>query len=258
LSLISSAQYHDDGEKDLGPTIATLSLGGDAIMTMRLKGRYWKFPKGMTLDTYDPLAPVFPGSQLYKERMEVNDYFRAGDMQAFGIAKAELFRKLKKNNNAKNASPVLTMKLKMGDMIVMHGAEMQQYFEHSVVPEGKLRFALTCRYIKPEQISENEHWKGKFNIDPKDLYTGDVDLTADDGDFSFLDNGEPEINTDLVPGTAAVGDVLDDDFVMVNAPAATSQDVEESRVDVSITPNLGDNENDPVLTLTASPTPSPN
>ena len=32
-------QYHDDGEKELGPTVATLSLGGDATMMFRPKAK---------------------------------------------------------------------------------------------------------------------------------------------------------------------------------------------------------------------------
>ena len=133
IMLTSSAQYHDDGEKDLGPTIATLSLGGDATMTIRLKKRYYEFPKGFALENYDPLAPIMPGSRLYKERIEINNYYRSGDVQGFEIAKAELFQNLKKSN-LKNAAPILTMKLKMGDMVVMHGEEMQKYFEVIFIP----------------------------------------------------------------------------------------------------------------------------
>lgn len=34
--------------------------------------------------------------------------------------------------------------------------------QHQVVPQGKLRFALTTRFVKPENIPENERWKGDF------------------------------------------------------------------------------------------------
>lgn len=37
----------------------------------------------------------------------------------------------------------------------MHGSGVQQYYEHEVVPHGTLRFALTCRYIRPDML-END------------------------------------------------------------------------------------------------------
>ena len=96
-------------------------------MTIRLKKRYYQLPKGFSLETYDPKAEVFPGSRLYKERLEINKLHEAGDDRGYKMAKAELFKNLKKGNV--NASPILTMKLRMGDMVVMHGGEMQKYFE---------------------------------------------------------------------------------------------------------------------------------
>ena len=226
-------------------------------MTLRIKQRYYRFPKDMTLDTYDPYAPLISGSQLYKERIAVNNYYRAGDLQAFEIAKAELFRKVKKCT-AKNASPVLIMKLKMGDMIVMHGAEMQKFFEHSIIPEGKLRFGLTCRYIKPEQIPESEHWKGEFNIDPAESYTGDVDLTADNADFSFLENGDAGMDVAPLSENTAVEASLGSDFIMVNSPSTTPPPNEVSAMGMPASGSLSDVENNPPITLstTASPAPS--
>ena len=52
---------------------------------------------------------------------------------------------------------------------------------------GKLRFALTSRYINPCNIPTLEHWKGNFHIDAADAYSGDQD-----GD-------------DRAPGTPGVG-----------------------------------------------------
>ncbi|KAI1500970.1 hypothetical protein F5X99DRAFT_409597 [Biscogniauxia marginata] len=54
-------------------------------------------------------------------------------------------------------------------MVVMHGRDIHKYYE---TPEGVIRFALTCRYIRPETIRDEsrrvvainngtvpEHWK---------------------------------------------------------------------------------------------------
>ena len=44
--------------------------------------------------------------------------------------------------------------------------------QHSVIPENKLRFALTARYIEPEQVDEAEHHKGHFTFLPEQIYDG--------------------------------------------------------------------------------------
>ena len=44
------------------------------------------------------------------------------------------------------------------------------------MPKGKLRFGLTGRYIKPENIPVEEHWKGEFTIAPEKVYDGDLAL----------------------------------------------------------------------------------
>ena len=49
-------------------------------------------------------------------------------------------------------------------------------FQHAVTPKGKLRYGLTGRYIKPENIPVEEHWKGNFTIPPEKVYDGDLAL----------------------------------------------------------------------------------
>ena len=41
-----------------------------------------------------------------------------------------------------------------------------------VVPEDKMRFALTARYIKPEHVTQQELERGKFSLSNKYLYDG--------------------------------------------------------------------------------------
>ncbi|KAI0838289.1 hypothetical protein F5Y06DRAFT_303962 [Hypoxylon sp. FL0890] len=90
---------HDDGEKELGPNVATLSLGSPSIMKF--------YPK-----------------------------------KGSGIGNGK--------------SPMLSMILKHGDMLVMHGEQIQKRYLHGVEPHGMHRFAMTCRYIRPETISDEE------------------------------------------------------------------------------------------------------
>ncbi|RYO09453.1 hypothetical protein AA0119_g1011 [Alternaria tenuissima] len=46
-----------------------------------------------------------------------------------------------------------------GDIVVMHGADVQKYYEHAVEHAGKLRFALTCRYIDLESLKPEDQPK---------------------------------------------------------------------------------------------------
>ena len=86
----------------------------------------------------------------------------------------------------------------------MHGFDLQKYYEvsrhhaashtfqdpiltheclslkHEVIPTGiDLRFALTCRHIKPETVPENLRHNGDIDLDEANPYDGDMDLWED-------------------------------------------------------------------------------
>lgn len=65
--------------------------------------------------------------------------------------------------------------------------------QHSVIPSDKLRFALTCRFVRPELVDASQHWKGDHVVEPGMAYDGD------------------EVSAAVSGGV--------DDFVMVDAPA---------------------------------------
>ncbi|KAJ2904878.1 hypothetical protein MKZ38_006919 [Zalerion maritima] len=97
--------YHDDGEKELGPTVATLSLGSPSVMSIRPKNRSGIQPRG--------------------------------------------------NVSSRREKPaVIRFNLYHGDMVVMHGTQIHRFYEHQVIPQGKRRYALTCRYIRPELMQD--------------------------------------------------------------------------------------------------------
>ncbi|KAI0008311.1 hypothetical protein F4779DRAFT_641977 [Xylariaceae sp. FL0662B] len=99
-------RYHDDGEKELGPTVATLSLGSPAVMQFRAK-------RNKVIGYTDDLTKKERGS-------------------------------------------LLSFVLENGDKVVMHGAMLQQNYDHQVVPVGKNRIALTCRHIREETIGDEK------------------------------------------------------------------------------------------------------
>lgn len=45
-----------------------------------------------------------------------------------------------------------------------------------VFPTDKLRFGLTCRYVKPEMVPEAMQSLGDFTLDPANPYDGDLKI----------------------------------------------------------------------------------
>ena len=148
--------YHDDGESGLGPTIGTLSLGAPGTMRVRMKSKHYS---GLSsAGVYIDAAPL-PGSLSYSARLarmpELQQLKSTLSPAAYKkhLKQVPAALALKKTHNAKD---LLTLKLAHGDMVLMHGAQLQTYYEHAVEHAGKLRFALTCRYIDPGSLTQRE------------------------------------------------------------------------------------------------------
>lgn len=114
----------------MGPTIATLSLGGEADMTIRMKERYYS-ARRIKFDPYDPNAPVIEGCQLYEKRRELNARIKGGCSDRVRRAHQAKLRKEVQKISRSSAPVILNMRLHHGDMVVMHGSDMQKYFEVS-------------------------------------------------------------------------------------------------------------------------------
>lgn len=190
-------------------------------MIIRMKAKFYFCCRDQTAETYDFLAKVKRGTYQYEERLKLAEMFkraqkqgdRSAAVQAFEDVKAAFFAKLKKDGR-KTAPAVLTMPVKHGDIVAMHGSDLQRRYEvrrscclvfpflylsppvtvrnttshqsnkkanqntphtqHTVIPKGKLRYGLTCRHIKPENIPMAERWKGDFAIKDEDIYDGGV------------------------------------------------------------------------------------
>ncbi|KAF1849111.1 uncharacterized protein K460DRAFT_330755 [Cucurbitaria berberidis CBS 394.84] len=162
--------YHDDGEYGLGPTIATLSLGAPGAMRIRMKARHYHGVS--SAGVYDD-APPLPGCQQYAARLALQpslDALKLSDSRGYTARRKEIPKELKLKSSG-NAKDVLNMLLGHGDIVVMHGAELQRYYEHAVEHAGKLRFALTCRYIDPQSLKEAD--KPDYEVGPDmDGYDG--------------------------------------------------------------------------------------
>ncbi|PSN72603.1 hypothetical protein BS50DRAFT_673327 [Corynespora cassiicola Philippines] len=163
--------YHDDGEFGLGPTIATLSLGATGTMRLRMKGRHYA---GVSNSGIYDISPPLPGCVKYKERLALHDELeslKAGDQVVYRERLRAVPKELQLKPGGKHPD-VLTMELGHGDIVVMHGFALQKYYEHSVDHGGKLRFALTCRFIEPESLKAQD--RSHYEVGP-DL--GDYDGT---------------------------------------------------------------------------------
>jgi hypothetical protein len=57
---------------------------------------------------------------------------------------------------SKGTAEPLIITLGHGDIVIMHGTDIQKYFEHEVEHKGKLRYALTCRYIDPDSLAPQD------------------------------------------------------------------------------------------------------
>ncbi|KAF2107779.1 hypothetical protein BDV96DRAFT_505799, partial [Lophiotrema nucula] len=147
--------YHDDGEFGLGPTIATLSLGAPGTMRIRMKARHYNGVSNAGV--YDD-SPPLPGGIAYTQRLALVDELsklKASDPKSYRARLKEVPKQLGLTANGK-AKDAITLTLGHGDIAIMHGAGIQRYYEHAVEHAGKLRFALTCRYIDAGSLGEGD------------------------------------------------------------------------------------------------------
>ncbi|KAK3624649.1 hypothetical protein LTR56_020899 [Elasticomyces elasticus] len=158
-------EYHDDGEEGLGPTIATLSLGGKAKMHMRLKAKHHFGCSKTGVLTAD--RPV-PGSVEYEKRLQAWEELqpiKESDRATYQRRIKEIPKELEiYDKRNKRPEDLVTVTLGHGDIIIMNGYQIQKYLEHKVVPEGYLRFALTCRTVLEHHLKEHE--RPSYSVGP--------------------------------------------------------------------------------------------
>ncbi|TQB70752.1 hypothetical protein MPDQ_008099 [Monascus purpureus] len=141
--------YHDDGEESLGPTIASLSLGAKADMKFRMKAKYYH---GYTKSKNNLLAddPVLPNCHNEEHRRSLKADFEAGkiDQEKYNEERRKL-----PISKSREASAMIKLELNHGDIVVMHGENLQKYYE-------------------PEYIDDKDRHKGIFRLTPEQIYDG--------------------------------------------------------------------------------------
>ena len=167
-------EYHDDGEQGLGPRIATLSLGGRAKMHMRVKQKHFVGHSKTGIFTEErPVPGNFGGNEMYQKRLEKWNELQKlkDDGPSYTKRRKEIPKELgliDKTVKNKKASDLVTVTLNHGDIIIMDGYDIQKYLEHKVVPEGYLRFALTCRTVLKNHLKPDERPDYGVEVDPEE------------------------------------------------------------------------------------------
>jgi alkylated DNA repair dioxygenase AlkB len=123
--LLMPHKYHDDGESSLGPTIATLSLGARSVMSIRMKYKYYNgLSKTKTLLKDDP---VLVGCRMEAERRSLKSQLAKGEIDQ--TTYDSLRRKVLQKGKCGEAPIEIKMELNHGDLVVMHGENLQKYYE---------------------------------------------------------------------------------------------------------------------------------
>ena len=164
-------EYHDDGESGLGPRIATMSLGGRAKMHLRMKAKHYVgCSKTGILTEERPVPGSIDGEDMYNKRLakwEELQALKVSDPAAYSKRRKELPKELGIfEKKMKKADDLVTVTLSHGDIIIMDGYDIQKYLEHKVLPEGYLRFALTCRTVLPDHLKPEELPSYTVEVDP--------------------------------------------------------------------------------------------
>lgn len=118
-------------------------------MKFRMK---WKYYSGFNKErkTYHPDFPVLPGCFKPEERLKLNSIAKTISREEVSIRAREMLK------GCPSKAPVfLEMKLRHGDFMSMHGAQMQVYYEVSVyflclifvkLTFSSMRFSLITSY----------------------------------------------------------------------------------------------------------------
>ena len=96
-----------------------------------MKENYYH-PKMMRdVSKYNPAEPVLEGSKLWEARRALNEQFGSLSSELFDKKKAKLYAQWGELKGGRKSPMLLSLKLKHGDFMVMHGADIQKYYEVS-------------------------------------------------------------------------------------------------------------------------------
>ena len=139
-----------DGEDELGDTITTLSLGCDAFFTIRLKTEHYENADALEWD-----GEVVQGAKDWEKNTELREALLQGqDVDKSHVGTPDKGPSKQPGGRsglrARRTRPEIEVPLVHGSLVIMHGKAAQEYYEHKVRVDGKLRLAVTTRFVDPE------------------------------------------------------------------------------------------------------------
>ncbi|KAL4910487.1 hypothetical protein BDW74DRAFT_171953 [Aspergillus multicolor] len=176
-----AVNFHDDGEKVLGPDIASITLGSTGIFSIRLKLKWFKGFTETKKDGKKPLHPnidpVLPGCANYDWRKELKERWDNGEMTLDEYNATWLEKHKQSKTVPTNRQVVIKYELNHGDIMVMQGAGIQKYYEHGAEmdenhPGTKLRFAITARHVLKSDKNEHIWHMGQYDSNLVPEYNG--------------------------------------------------------------------------------------
>ncbi|CAG8955754.1 hypothetical protein HYFRA_00011620 [Hymenoscyphus fraxineus] len=145
--------FHDDGEKQLGPTVASLSFGSSATMSFRPKNKS-AIPCPVKGNKDEKDEKDEKDKKDEKDEKDNKDDKDGEDEEADVPAGKD-----SKSSKTTHKADMLRIILDHGDIMVMDGPDVQVHYEHKVESHGRLRYAMTCRHIDIDTLE----------YDPKDI-----------------------------------------------------------------------------------------
>ena len=169
-------------------------------MSLRMKSKYYhglfKTKKGAKPKPITREVVVVEGCPFYEIRKNLSDNWDTWSERK----KTTIIKDLRKEFDEKvegTAPDCLQTRLAHGDFIIMHGPDIQKYYEvrhvlhftsydrinlekHEITNDGTIRYALTARHVIPEQVDDVQRHFGDYDAKPEDEYHGDLDANAKD------------------------------------------------------------------------------
>ncbi|POS79845.1 hypothetical protein DHEL01_v201747 [Diaporthe helianthi] len=160
--------FHDDGEKKLGPIIGTWTLGGHATFKLCIKpqydyGRKAKDSAWMKPQEDGTIDPVPAGCTEEDFRKELKARFERGEIdgeQWTAQLQEHMDQHMADPNSKKTYAKrsLVSFNVEHGDVVVMWGPNTQRFMEHAVECKSPMRFAITLRRVT-ENMATDQQWE---------------------------------------------------------------------------------------------------
>ena len=185
--------WHDDGEEDVkGEIIASMSLGGSAVMCFGLKNEYLAGRKSSKSTKVDVDLEVLPGCLEEEQKRQLRQAFENGAITRDRYEQDVRTLVLSLNTTSKNPPPLLDFPLPGTGavMIQVCKSSLHKYYVHKVESKGLARLVVTGRYLRSKE--EREAGENASSQSKKRSHDGNDRGSAAKKQQQTFDNGALE------------------------------------------------------------------